>query len=74
MLNVEKLDLCFLQETNIYGFSDSIANSFLGDGVTDWTTSNYIRASGGTEILWKKGTLKVNFSFIRTGFVGINII
>lgn len=74
LLNAEKVDVSFPQETKLTGFSDSIANSFWGGGVTDWTASNSLGASGGLTIIWKKGSLNVNYSFIGTGFVGINIL
>ncbi|XP_058757847.1 uncharacterized protein LOC131631081 [Vicia villosa] len=40
----------------------------------DWTTSNSVGASGGMVILWKKGSLELNHSFIGSGFVGINVV
>lgn len=35
LLNKEKVDVCFLQETKVKEFNDSFANSFWGGGDTD---------------------------------------
>lgn len=42
LLNAEKVDVCFLQETKLLGFSDSISNYFWGGGDIDWRASNAV--------------------------------
>lgn len=55
LLNSSRVDICFLQETNLGSFNDNLARSFWGNEEVDWTTCNWTGASEGMVILWKKG-------------------
>ncbi|XP_058741515.1 uncharacterized protein LOC131613893 [Vicia villosa] len=61
------------EETKLATFNEDIAGAFWGNKDVEWTTSNSIGAAGRMVILWRKGALSVNYSFVDKGYVGINI-
>ncbi|XP_058761236.1 uncharacterized protein LOC131634588 [Vicia villosa] len=73
LLKVSKVDLCFIQETKLPCFNDNLASSLWGGNEVEWTSSNSEGASGGMVVLWKKGSLNVNYIFRGHDFIGINI-
>lgn len=73
LLNSNKVDVCFIQETKWSSFNENIANSFWGGVEVDWSTSNSEGASGGMVIIWRKGFLNVNYSCRGQGYNDINI-
>lgn len=73
ILQSSKVNVCFIQETKQSAFSDILASSFWGGRDVEWTAKNADGATGGLVILWRKGSLVVNYSFAGQGYVGINI-
>lgn len=67
------LDVCFIQEIKLQCFSDLIAEAFWGNKEVEWTTCNSIGEDGGMFILWRKGSLSLNYSFVGKCYVGVNI-
>ncbi|XP_058776661.1 uncharacterized protein LOC131650982 [Vicia villosa] len=74
LIKSNNIDVCFIQETKLSGFNDYLAGAFWGSSDVEWTACNSVGAAGGMVILWRKGALTVNFSFVGKGFVGINIL
>lgn len=54
-------------------FNQALAQSFWRGNEVEWTANNSKGTAGGLVILWKRGFLNINFSFIDKDFVGINI-
>lgn len=72
--NTSKVEVFLIQKSKLSLCTDVIASYFWGGNKVDWTTSNLVGDLGGMIILWKKGSLDLNYNFIGHGYVGINII
>ncbi|XP_058742529.1 uncharacterized protein LOC131615027 [Vicia villosa] len=73
LIQSNNIDVCFIQETKLHVFNESLACDFWGNKEVEWTTCNSVGAAGGMVILWRRGALSLNYSFLGKGFVGINI-
>lgn len=66
--------MCFIKKTKLDCFNNRLAKSFWGGGDVEWSTSNSEGAAGGMVILWKIGSMTINYSLRGQGYVGINIL
>ncbi|XP_058783675.1 uncharacterized protein LOC131658395 [Vicia villosa] len=73
MNQASKVDVCFLQETNIPDFDLNKAEDLWGDKDVEWTHMNSNGACGGSVILWRRNSLKLILSFKGEGYVGVKV-
>lgn len=70
LIQANKIDLCFIQDTKLTSFCDIVASSLWGNKDVDWTVSNSIGVDGGMTILWIKGSLNLNYNFVGKRLCG----
>lgn len=63
--------MCFIQETKMEVIEDGLIQSFGGATRLEEVYKASTGMSGGLLILWKSGLLKLIFSFMGEGFLGI---
>lgn len=70
----EKEDICFLQETKLADFDHTMAEKFWGSKYVEWSSSASNGASGGMVILSRNNLINPVCSFKCEGFMRVNAL
>lgn len=71
MNQVNRVDVCFLQETKIPSFDLNLAEELWGGKDVEWSHKDLEGASGGLVILWRRNSLNLIQSFRGVDYVGV---